>query len=439
MPWLLNCVYLVLIALFSPLLLFSALRKGKYREGWGAKLLGRVPIRSGRQPCVWLHAVSVGEVNLLQPILAELTCLNPTWEYVISTTTRTGYALARKKYASHIVFYCPLDFSWAVRNAMRRIRPDLLVLAELELWPNLIRQARHGEVRVAVVNGRLSEHSYRGYRRIRWLVRAILQQVDLIAAQDVCYADRFRDLGTPADRLVVTGSIKFDGARTERDNPVTQHLRSLWGLSADSVVLLAGSTQSPEELLALEAFRSMMDTHPELYLILVPRHPERFDEVAASLDQSGMIWQRRSLLDNAAPVADSRVLLVDVVGELGAWWGTAHAGFVWGSMGSRGGQNMIEPAGYGVAVCFGPNTWNFRDIVHKLLQQDAAVVVHDGPDLIAFFRQCVENREYAQRLGQRARRLVLQQQGATKRTVELLQALVRADSPNAIRKPRSAA
>ena len=167
MPYLLNIVYLLLIVVCSPWLAYAAIRQGKYRDGWGEKFLGRVPRRAGDRPCIWLHAVSVGEVNLLQPLLTELAQQQPTWECVISTTTRTGFALARKKYAGYQVFYCPLDFTWAVRQAMRRIRPDLFVLAELELWPNLIRAARRQGAKVAVVNGRLSEKSYRGYRRVR--------------------------------------------------------------------------------------------------------------------------------------------------------------------------------------------------------------------------------------------------------------------------------
>ncbi len=216
MPYLLNVVYLILILCFSPYLAYAAVRYGKYRDGWGPKYFGVVPRRAGNRPCLWLHAVSVGEVNLLQPILSQLGQEHPAWECVISTTTRTGLALARKKYAGCQVFYCPLDFTWSVRHAMLRIRPSVLVLAELELWPNLIRAARQHGARVAIVNARLSDKSYRGYRRIRPLTRRVLEQVDLIAAQDETYAARFRALGAPAAAVHVTGSIKFDGAQTER-------------------------------------------------------------------------------------------------------------------------------------------------------------------------------------------------------------------------------
>jgi 3-deoxy-D-manno-octulosonic-acid transferase len=182
MAYLLDLVYLLLLVFCSPWLVYAAIRKGKYREGWAAKLLGRVPVRSGTERCIWLHAVSVGEVNLLGPLLARLEQQHPDWVYVISTTTKTGFDLAKKKYAPRTVFYCPLDFSWAVRAALKRIRPNLLVLAELELWPNLIRAAKKHGARVAVVNGRLSDRSLRGYRRVRPFVARLLQSLDAIAA-----------------------------------------------------------------------------------------------------------------------------------------------------------------------------------------------------------------------------------------------------------------
>ncbi|MBU4398687.1 MAG: 3-deoxy-D-manno-octulosonic acid transferase, partial [Planctomycetes bacterium] len=195
MPYLLNLIYLLLILLVSPWLIVQAVRKGKYREGYAAKFLGIVPQRTSIKKCLWLHAVSVGEVNLLAPLLTMIAEQRPEWDCVISTTTMTGMALARKKYPKNTVFYCPLDFSWAVKNAMRRVRPDVLVLAELELWPNLIRAAKRRGARVAVVNGRLGEKSFRGYRRIRPLVAGLMRKIDLVAAQDETYAERFRSLG----------------------------------------------------------------------------------------------------------------------------------------------------------------------------------------------------------------------------------------------------
>lgn len=421
---LLDVAYLLLLVIFSPWLLYAAIRQGKYREGLGAKLLGRTPRRESAKPCIWLHAVSVGEVNLLKPLLDRLEHQFPDWECVISTTTKTGYELACRKYAPRLVFYCPLDFSWAVRAAMDRIRPDLLVLAELELWPHLLQEAKRRGAAVAVVNGRLSERSFRGYRRIRPLVRSMLNGLDLAAAQNEEYAERFLALGAEPSRVAVTGSIKFDGAQTSRDNPLTKRLAELAGIESQDTVFLAGSTQDPEEALAVEAYRALKENYPRLRLILVPRHPSRCDDVARGLDGSGLRWQRRSRLETDGPDSSARILLVDTVGELGGWWGTAQIAYVGGSMGPRGGQNMIEPAAYGAAVSFGPNTRNFRDIVAMLLRHDASIVVRDGRELSAFVERCLDDPAWARSLGRRAQELVIRQRGATDRTVSLLSQLL---------------
>jgi len=428
MPYLLNLVYLLLLLLVSPWLLYRALRHGKYRQGFAARLFGQAPSRSGEQPCLWLHAVSVGEVNLLQPLLAGIEQQHPDWQCVISTTTRTGYELARKKYAPRSVFYAPLDFSWSVKSALRRVRPTLLVLVELELWPNLVRYSHKQGVRVALINGRLSESSARGYRCIRPLVRSMLRRLDLVAVQNEVYADRFRALGASEQALHVTGSMKFDGAITDRNNTKTIELAALAGFDQEDTVLLAGSTQQEEEEMALATFELLSPRYPRLRLVIVPRHPERFDDVAAMLDRSRHDWQRRSeLTAEKEDKQDCRILLVDVVGELGAWWGTAQIALVGGSFGSRGGQNMIEPAAYGAAVSFGPRTRNFRDVVQLMLAADAARVVQDQQELTAFVEWCLEDPEQARQLGIRAQQLVKQQLGATGRTLQLVVPLVGGD------------
>jgi 3-deoxy-D-manno-octulosonic-acid transferase len=465
MAYLLNFAYLLLLVLAAPFLLFQTITKGKYREGFAAKFLGQSPQRNPDRPCIWLHAVSVGEVNLLGVMLKEIAQQRPDVECVISTTTMTGFALAKQKYGQYTVFYCPLDFTWAVRRVMRRIRPSLLMLAELELWPNLVRAAKQHGAHIAIFNGRLSERSFRGYRRIRWLLRPALKQIDFIAAQNEEYAKRFVALGALAERVHVTGSLKFDGAQGDRNNPKTQQLAELAGITTDDIVFLAGSTQEPEEQLALEAFQSLCPKYPRLKLVIVPRHPHRFDEVAELLERSGLPWQRRSQfaqVPNAecgvrsagmgifpqapneqansplhpftpspflsppptphSPLAP-RILLIDTVGELGAWWGTAAIGFVGGSLfSSRGGQNMIEPAAYGAAVSFGPNTQNFRDVVAMLLSAKAAVRVNSGKELTEFVRRCLEEPGYANTLGKNAVAVVKAQQGATLRTWNLIEA-----------------
>ena len=423
MRYVLNVIYVGLLVACSPWLLWSAIRKGKYRDGLSQKLLGRVPVRTGNAACAWFHAVSVGEVNALSTILPQFERDHPGWECVVSATTRTGYELATKKYAPRTVFYCPLDFSWSVTTALRRVRPKMLVLTELELWPNLIAISNTRQVRLAIVNGRLSEKSAAGYGKVRPLIRRALQRFELIGVQTETYATRFRALGADASSVHVTGSVKFDGAETDRQNARTVQLRHLACLEDNDCVILAGSTSAPEEDIVLNAYRALDDCTPRPKLIIVPRHPERFDEVAGMLENTDYCWCRRSELERRSRSEPSPdILLVDAIGELGAWWGVADIGYVGGSMGSRGGQNMIEPAAYGVAISFGPNTQNFRDVVAMLLAENAACVVHDKSDLEAFFRNCLQDGQWRRNIGNMAQSVVLAQKGATEKTVALLSA-----------------
>ena len=424
MRWLFNICYLTLLVLCSPWLILRAWRQQKYRQGWAAKILGRAPTLPKGKTRVWLHAVSMGEVHLLEPLVKQIALSHPEWECVISTTTKSGWEAAARKFEHLTRFYCPLDFSWAVDQAMRRIGPDLLVLSELELWPNLIESAKRHGTKVAIVNGRLSERSYRGYSRLRWFATRLLSQIDCVAVQNETYAERFRQLGGLAESIHVTGSIKFDGAVTNRDNSETAALRRLARIPDDAIVFLAGSTQDPEETLAFEAFKQLAPDHARLRLLLAPRHPERFDAVAGMLAARNVVYQRRSEFSEVEADPDCRVTLIDSLGELRAWWGTSDIAYVGGSMGARGGQNMIEPSAYGAAVAFGPNTRNFRDIVALLLERNAARVVADGDELTAFLRKCLTDDSFASSLGNNAQRAVLAQIGAAEGTVELLSGLL---------------
>ncbi|HID21624.1 MAG TPA: 3-deoxy-D-manno-octulosonic acid transferase, partial [Planctomycetaceae bacterium] len=370
MPWILNLAYLLLLVVLSPLLLYRSLVHKKYRTGWRERLLGRLPLRKSDQACVWFHAVSVGEVLLLRPIVRELLARRPDCHVVISTTTATGCDVARTHFSEHTVCYFPLDFSWAVRRAIRRVRPSVIALVELELWPNFVLAAHRAGVPLVLVNGRMSEHSYRGYRRLRPLIRRVLARFTWLAAQTPTYAQRLLDLGAAPSRTIVTGSVKFDGVQTDRRNTKTAELPRAFGLSDHETVFIAGSTRAPEEEIALESWLAVRATHPELRLILVPRHRERFEEVARMVQHRGLPLLRRSRCqspsslqdacraggDQTEPAVDTHspgsippVLLLDTLGELSGCWGLADIAFVGGSLTSRGGQNMIEPAAYGAA------------------------------------------------------------------------------------------
>lgn len=422
----LNLVYCILLLVVSPVLLYRRWRHGKYRDGWSQKFFGRLPVCQKPATGVeryWFHAVSVGEVLLLESILPELKSRLPNVELILSTTTSTGHAVARNKFPDVPVCYFPLDFSWAVKQALARIQPTRIILVELELWPNFAMTARRRGVPVSLINGRLSERSFRGYGWIRWLLRPVLQAFDLIAVQNQTYADRFVRLGAPSDRVHVTGSAKFDRVQTERRNPQTDLLRAAFGLDESEPVFMAGSTQDPEEKMAIDSWLELRHEFPELRLIIVPRHQERFEETARLVESCEIPLVRRSHLANAdrrSPRSDRSVILLDTLGELSACWGLADFAYVGGSMGSRGGQNMIEPCAYGAAVCFGPDTRNFRDVVDSLIAIDAATVVESQRMLTDTLRQWLLDRGLAHRQGRAAREFVLTQTGASRRTVDLL-------------------
>jgi 3-deoxy-D-manno-octulosonic-acid transferase len=418
---LLNLCYLLLLAAVLPMLAWKWWRHGKYRTGWDEKWRGRLPERTDfDQPLIWLHAVSVGEVLQLRPLVERLRQERGELRFLVTTTTETGYAVAQEQLSSCTVAYFPLDFTWSVRQALDRVRPDLLVLVELELWPNLIREAARRRIPLMLINGRLSQQSFQGYSRVRPLVSALLRSFSTIAVQTPEYRDRFLKLGAPGVRTVVTGSIKFDGVETDRDNPRTRELRAWMNLREDEPVWIAGSTQEPEEALVLRVYRSLLDEFPELRLILVPRHPERGHDVAELIREAGWSVRRRSLKTSGDEAAGHAVGLLDTVGELGACWGLADVAFVGGSFGDRGGQNMLEPAAYGAVVCFGPNTRNFRREVELLTSRDAARTVSSEEELRFFVAEMLRSPEAAWKMGQQARRLVLSQQGATDRTIRLI-------------------
>ncbi|MCS7045707.1 MAG: 3-deoxy-D-manno-octulosonic acid transferase [Gemmataceae bacterium] len=425
MPYLLNLVYVLVLVLASPWLMYRALATGKYRRGWRAKLWGDVlPLAPRRslstvpaRRCVWFHGVSVGEIHLVRPLVAAFRRRYPQDRVVISSTTDTGYDEARKWFPEAEVCFWPCDFSWAVHRALDQVRPDLVVLAESELWPNFIWAAARRRVKLAIINGRMSPRSAARFRKVRRLARSVVAKLDLIAAQTEEYAAAYRELGCP--NVVVTGSVKYDGAGGDRGNARTNALRTMFGIGAGELVLVAGSTQAPEEAAILSIYRRARERCPRLRLIIVPRHQDRFEEVARLLAGAGVAFARRSELGLAgAAAASGKVILVDTIGELNAVWGLADVAFVGGSFdGLRGGQNMIEPAAYGAAVLFGPHTWNFQHIVSQLKAHQAAIECADTAALEREVVRLLSDGEARRRLGEAARNFVQAQQGATEKTI----------------------
>lgn len=422
-----NFLYAFALFIASPLILYRRVRHDRYRRGWRQKLFGLSAAEAtrltGGKRCIWLHAVSVGEVNLLKGLVSKLSDHYESASIVVSTSTDTGYDVAVKQFGADRVFYCPLDFTWAVSRTIRNLSPRLLVLAELELWPNLIRTADRMGSPVMVINARLSDASASRYCQFGLLTRNTFALLHRVECQDESTAANFARCGTPEKRIGVSGSIKFDNAPTGRDHPEV-HARAAWaGIDPWQVVWMVGSTQEGEEAMALRIYNRLKERFSELRLTIVPRHPERFDRVAREIESAALISHRRSCDGSQQQTSWSadRVLLIDSIGELRHWWGVCHLATVGGSFGDRGGQNMLEPAGYGCTVSFGPNTKNFRQIAGALLRADAAVCVDDEADLERFVETCLTNVPWADALGRNARAMVAAHRGATERTISAIQ------------------
>ena len=418
-----SALLLLALLLSAPWWLWQMLRHGKYRAGWSERL-GGVPrrLRTGRPETIWIHAVSVGEVLAITQVLAEIQAQLPDWRIVVSTTTDTGQKLARQKFGNDRVFYAPLDLPWTVQAYIDALQPRLLVLAESEFWPNLLHCARQSGTAVAVVNARVSDRSLPRYKRFRRLLERVLDDVSVFLAQSQEDADRLVAIGAPADRVHVGGNLKFDVAPPKRVE-VVERIAEETRREKIGPVIVAGSTLDGEELMLLEAFRAVRNLFPSAMLLLAPRHPERFGTVAILLASSEIPCRRRSQW-SGGPLAGGSVLLLDTIGELASLYQIADLAFVGGSLVAKGGHNILEPAYFGVPILVGPHTENFRDIVEIFLRADALTVV-TPQTLTSTVLDLLDDLEKRERLGRKAKEVLLQEQGATRRTVNAILGLMR--------------
>ena len=417
------------LILSLPYWIYQMLRHGKYGPGF-LQRLGRVPLHLSHtaEPTIWIHAVSVGEVLAVSGLVDQLRVRLPGFRIVVSTTTDTGQKLARDRFGAKNVFYFPIDLSFAIRPYLDALRPQLIVIAETEFWPNFLRLAKRAGARIVVVNARISDRSRRGYRRLHWWLPKVIQNVDLFLAQTQEDSRRLIDVGAPGSRVAVTGNLKFDLQLTQPP-PVMANLRDSFRATGASPILVFGSTaDDEEERMLLQAFQSILASHPHATMILAPRHPERFAAVAALLESLGIHFLRRSLW-GGEPLAGG-VLLLDTIGELSAIYGLADIAFVGGSLVPKGGHNIIEPARHGVAIVVGNHTENFRDIIGLFQSRDALRVV--GPaELPLVLMELISNEAERRALGQRAAETLRSQSGASEKTVAALENLL-APAPAAI-------
>lgn len=414
-----NGVYLAGLLVGLPYLLFKMVSQERFRAGLDQRF-GKVPRRPGDEPCLWIHGVSVGELLAASHLVALFRERHPDWSVVVSTTTLAGYAVARKQYADLPVIYYPLDLSPVVNRAFRRVRPSLVVLIELEIWPNFLLAARRHGVPVALINGRISDRSYRGYRVWQRILIVPFRQISLFCVQNKKYAARLRALGVPGDSVSVTGTMKYDTIVTEGVDSLRARMREALRIRENSTVLIGGSTHPPEERILLDVYRGLVERFPDSVLVLAPRRPERLEEVEGEIRAAGFRCARKSRLEPDAVLGPGEVVLVDTMGELSQIYAAADVVFVGGSLVPHGGQNMMEPAGLGRAVLFGPDVRNFQDSVDLLLGDRAAVMVDDANGLARELDRLLANPTQMHEMGRRAQSLIRDNQGASRKSLDIL-------------------
>jgi 3-deoxy-D-manno-octulosonic-acid transferase len=407
-----------------PWFLWKGRSTGKYFRTFRERM-GRLPVylNVDGDRSIWVHAVSVGEVLAARPLLESLRTRFPGQRLFLSTTTVTGNAVAQKSVRGiDGLFYAPFDWPGPVRKALATLNPALLVLMETELWPNLIHEARRRGARVTVVNGRISPRSFARYRRIRSFLSRVLEEVDLFLMQGEGHAQRIREMGAPAERVRVTGNLKFDAAEAPRTPERLARLiggegrrqRPLW---------VAGSTVAGEEELVLRAFHRVRERLPETALIVAPRHPERFAEVPGLIEAAGFRCLRRTGLD-PGQWRDGEVVLLDTLGELAQVYPLATVVFVGGSLVPAGGHNILEPAVAGKAVVVGPHMENFQEIADQFRAESAIVEVGSAEELAQEVLSLLTDHARRRGLGERARQLIERNRGALRNTLDALSGLL---------------
>ncbi len=416
-----NLLFPLALLFFLPGYLAKMRRRGNYRENFGQRLGFYAPElrrRLARGRRTWMHAVSVGEVNVGLKLARQLHQLDPHFACALTTTTTTGYALARQEAPDWVeVIYTPLDFWPIMRRAFALLRPEKIILVEAEVWPNMMTLARRERVPVALVNARLSPRSERRFRRFRGAVAPVFRQLDLVCVPEAEDVDRWEWLGVPRERICHTGSIKYDTDGAHLDETEPRRVLDLLGVDAKRPLLLAGSTHAGEEKIVARIFERLRVEFPDLFLIIAPRHVERVPALRAELEARGL---QVSLRD--APSAGD-VLLINTTGELRNWYPVATVVFIGKSLTAHGGQNPVEPLIAGRPVVFGPNMENFAALTRLLLSHQAARQIADEGTLAQEIAHLLRDPAARARLVANASSVLDSHRGATAHTAALVAAL----------------
>jgi len=426
MNFFLDCIYIALLIVGAPFILAKRkLRRGLWVRLRAAIGAGRLKLDPARKT-ILVHCVSVGEVAASVSLVKMLEESFPEYQVVVSTTTPQGMETARKRMPENALTYFPLDLSFGVARFLDRISPSLVVLMELEAWPNFLRACRLRKVPVVLANGRLTELSLQRYLKASFFSREVFSLIDRYLIQNDEYKERFLRLGVPEKKISVAGNIKYDSVRTEPDIERTRRFAELFGLDPSMLILIGGSTYAEEERALAKMYKKLKTSYPRLRLILAPRQVHRLDELKSILDEAELKYALRSSLDKERPGDISeRVIILDTVGELSDVYALGSVVFVGGSLVDRGGHNIVEPAALGISTVFGPNTYNFNESTRFLLNSLAAIMARDASELEEIIDKLLSNPETRRKLGGNAAAAVMKQKGAVEKHVSEISRFIR--------------
>ena len=409
-----NLISTIAVIIYLPFLL---LKKGP--EDRLTFIKERLGMSAYNKTDIWVHAVSVGETLACIPFLRKLRKEFPDRKIVLSTTTYTGQKIAREKFAeADRIIYMPLDSVLCVKKAVNSLRPDIFITVETELWPALFRNLKDAGSRIIILNGRISNKSFKGYSRIKFLMAGMLSNVDFFYMQDKGDAERIIALGADKHKVGIMGNFKFD-------IDLKEELPLNWLTGISGKVLLAASTHQGEEEVILDAFNVIKKELQGTKLILAPRHPERFNETAELIEKQGLSYIRRSSLNGKEikGVNDADIILLDTLGELSRVFSRASVAFIGGSLIPRGGHNVMEPAYWSIPIIFGPHMDNFP-IAGEFLKRSAAVEVRDSKDIAQTVITLLTDNKKTAELGRNARSIVDNNTGAVKKAIELIRGYI---------------
>ncbi len=420
-----NILLSITSILLSPLILFALLREKKYRIGLSQKL-GFLPPHlllklSGSRP-VWIHAVSVGEVAATIPLIQEIKKRCPSQKIILSTVTVTGnYTATIRAREVDAIIYFPFDYPFIVKRVIRQIKPKLFIILETELWPNILRELKRNNIPSVVVSGRISNHSYHKYRWGRFFFSKVLDSIHVFCMQTEVDTRRIINIGADKDRVTTVGNLKFDQCVPTITTEEKENLYNMLGLKEGQAIFIAGSTHKGEENIVLEVFKNLKNTYGDLILMLAPRHPERFDEVADLLSHQKLRSIKKTKIKMGQKSNHHDIILLDTIGELSKLYSIGTIIFVGGSLVSTGGHNVLEPVAYKKAVIFGPHMDNFSEISRCLRESGGGFQVDNQEEFLSQAKMLLQNDADRDKLGEKAFEVIALNQGAINKSMEVIE------------------